>query len=132
LIIARFRAVQVDGDSALAGGTIEELHALRIDCKKLRYALEFFAPVLGAEARVVIDEVKALQDHLGDLNDAQVAVELLSAFLEGTPAGKEGIGAYIQFCEAERERLIRSFPDAWAEFNRPALQQSLLAAVTDL
>ena len=132
LIMTRFRTVLGDGDSALAGGTIEELHALRIDCKKLRYALEFFTPVLGAEVRGVIGEVKTLQDHLGDLNDAQVAVELLSAFLEGTPAGAEGVRAYLRHCEGERKRLVRAFPAAWADFNRPALKELLLAAVAGL
>jgi CHAD domain-containing protein len=132
LIIARFKAVQVDGQGALAAGTIEELHALRIDCKKLRYALEFFSPVLGPGARLVIDEVKALQDHLGDLNDAHVAVELLRTFLEGAPADKEGVVAYLENRMAEGERLMRAFPAAWAEFNRPALEQSLLAAVSRL
>jgi hypothetical protein len=33
---------------------------------------------------------------------------------------------------AEGERLMRAFPAAWAEFNRPALEQSLLAAVSRL
>jgi CHAD domain-containing protein len=132
LLITRYKAVQVDGEGALAAGTIEELHALRIDCKKLRYALEFFTPVLRPEAQLVIDEVKVLQDHLGDLNDADVAVEILRTFLEEAASDKEGVVAYLDNRVAERERLMRAFPAVWAEFNRPELEQALLAAVSDL
>jgi CHAD domain-containing protein len=132
LILTRLKTAQVDGQGALAAGTIEKLHALRIDCKKLRYALEFFTPVLGPEAGPVIDEVRKLQDHLGDLNDAHIAVELLRTFLEGAPPDQEGVVAYRENRVAERERLMRAFPATWAKFNRPELEQSFVAAVSRL
>jgi CHAD domain-containing protein len=132
LILSRFRAVQSDGNDALAEGTIERLHALRIDCKALRYALEFFSPVLGRQAGSVIEEIKVLQDHLGDLNDAHIAAELLRSFLSSTLTEKEGIMAYLDDREAEYERLRRAFPAAWGNFNRPELEQSLVAAVSVL
>jgi CHAD domain-containing protein len=132
LILSRFRAVQSDGNDAQEEGTIEQLHALRIDCKALRYALEFFSPVLGWQAGSVIDEVKVLQDHLGDLNDAHIAAELLRSFLPSMLTDEEGILAYLDDREAECERLRRTFPGAWAGFSRPELEQSLVAAVSVL
>jgi len=53
------------------------LHDLRIACKALRYTLEFAQHLLGPESVVLIQHVKALQDLLGDLNDAVTALTLL-------------------------------------------------------
>ena len=58
---------------------VETLHRLRIECKYLRYNLEFMAGLLGPESAGVIDLLRKLQDDLGDLNDAVVSRQLLSA-----------------------------------------------------
>ncbi len=58
---------------------VETLHRLRIECKYLRYNLEFMAGLLGPESAGVIDRLRKLQDDLGDLNDAVVSRQLLSA-----------------------------------------------------
>ena len=59
----------------------EALHALRIDCKKLRYLLEFFSGILGkqATARLIVG-MKQLQDNLGTFNDLSVQQEKLVHF----------------------------------------------------
>jgi len=119
-------------DTKLATASIEVLHALRIDLKHLRYTLEFFAPVLGPEARTVIRGVKAMQDHLGDLNDAHIAISLLHKFLAGKPHGQSGVLAYLQSRKEEKERLLLNFPAAWEHFKRPDLRQSLALAVSTL
>ena len=49
------------------------LHRLRIDCKKLRYLLEFFRSLYSAEGITpLIKDLKRLQDNLGDFNDLEV------------------------------------------------------------
>lgn len=55
-----------------------ERHQLRIDVKKLRYALDFFAP-LYPERRVTryLERLSGLQDALGYLNDVTVARGLI-------------------------------------------------------
>jgi CHAD domain-containing protein len=51
----------------------EALHALRIDCKKLRYLLEFFASIFAAgDVAVLVKALKQLQDNLGRHNDLDV------------------------------------------------------------
>lgn len=57
---------------------IPTLHALRIECKYMRYHLEFNAGLLGAAGAELIATLKALQEHLGDLNDAAVGTQMLS------------------------------------------------------
>ncbi len=49
------------------------LHRLRIDCKKLRYLLEFFRSLYPeTQIGLLIQELKHLQDNLGDFNDFEV------------------------------------------------------------
>jgi CHAD domain-containing protein len=59
----------------------ESLHRLRIDCKKLRYLLEFFRGLYEpATVGRLIKALKKLQDNLGDFNDYEVQQEHLRAF----------------------------------------------------
>jgi CHAD domain-containing protein len=56
----------------------EALHRLRLDCKKLRYLLEFFRSLFDAEQMTrFIATLKQLQDNLGDFNDCAVQVVVL-------------------------------------------------------
>jgi CHAD domain-containing protein len=51
----------------------DELHGIRIQTKRCRYAAEAVAPVLGKRARAFASSAADLQDVLGDYNDAVVA-----------------------------------------------------------
>ncbi|MFY9329685.1 MAG: CHAD domain-containing protein [Georgfuchsia sp.] len=54
------------------------LHALRIAAKRLRYALEFFSPLLHTRrAATLLNHLTQLQDKLGQLNDLANAGALL-------------------------------------------------------
>ena len=56
----------------------EQRHQLRIAFKKLRYALEFFAPILPRKRLKAYQEgVVAIQDSLGKLNDQVTAERLI-------------------------------------------------------
>jgi inorganic triphosphatase YgiF len=60
----------------------EERHALRIHCKKLRYALEFFTPLLPAKALAsYLAALGQLQEELGLINDQVTASALLEEVL---------------------------------------------------
>lgn len=59
----------------------EGLHQLRIDAKKLRYLLEFFAPLLGRPAATLIRHLKGVQDALGTFNDLSVQQQRLASLL---------------------------------------------------
>ncbi len=122
LIGTRYEAVRAY-EPRLASADIATLHALRIDFKLLRYALEFFVPVLGPEAGKVINAVKRIQDHLGELHDADVAVHLLQDFLAREPGDTNGLLAYLQDRQQERQRLLETFPAAWANFDGEAVRR---------
>lgn len=57
--------------------TAKEMHAIRIAGKRARYAIEFFADLLGGDLRVHLKEFVALQDCLGAHQDAIVALARL-------------------------------------------------------
>ncbi len=59
---------------------VPALHALRKDCKRLRYAAEFFAASLpGKGSKASLKRLAALQEELGALNDSAVAAQLMRA-----------------------------------------------------
>ena len=60
-------------EPVLRWADVETLHELRIAGKWLRYTLEFVREALGDDAAPLIARVTALQDHLGLMNDADVA-----------------------------------------------------------
>jgi CHAD domain-containing protein len=67
-----------------------ELHALRIDCKKLRYLLEFFSSIFPHKnVAPVIRHLKELQENLGDFVDFSVQLHFLHDRLTAIPPGKE-------------------------------------------
>ncbi len=142
LIYQRLGAVR-SYDPFLEEAPLELLHALRIEFKKLRYTVEYFREVLGQEAKTVIDDLKKMQDHLGDLNDANVAVQSLGDFIESWEVEQarlpesegeniDGVAAYLTYQQAELVRLRDTFPEAWAYFNRPEFRQNLASSISVL
>src|SRR6185436_5914577 len=54
-------------ETGIQWASVETLHELRIEGKRLRYVLEFFREVLGPSVEQVIGAIVALQDLLGEL-----------------------------------------------------------------
>lgn len=95
--------------------TPEALHALRKDGKRLRYAAEAFAPLFpGAPARRFLKRLRALQGALGDMQDAQVARDLL-ARLGSAGRGYAG-GVAVGLAEGRTEALQAEARAAWRRF----------------
>ena len=61
----------------------EPLHELRIEAKRLRYALELFGVCWGGELSFAAEHVSDLQGALGDLHDCDVWIEDLHDRLTG-------------------------------------------------
>ena len=138
LIYTRYEVVR-GYEPVIENAPLEILHALRIDCKRFRYALEFFREVLGPEAKEVIEEVVTVQDHLGDLHDADVACHLLIAFLDQWSRQERrerinisGVTRYLVAKQNDLRALVDSFPETWRHFNRPEMRRQLALAISAL
>ena len=123
--LARVRAY----DSALPAAKDETLHALRVECKQLRYALEFFLPLLGKSAQAFLAEVRALQDLLGRINDIAVFAESLNQLQDLSPGQADAIAAYLADRERELNDLRAQFYDRWTRFNARARQRQFSDAL---
>ena len=65
-----------------------ERHRMRICFKKLRYAVEFFTPLLPTKRlKPYLQALSRLQDELGLINDHVTAQTLLDEALQSRPAG---------------------------------------------
>jgi len=130
-------------EGLIAEASPEQLHDLRVRFKKFRYAVEFLRDVLGKPAAAVISDLKAMQDHLGQLNDAHLACDLLSGLLsaletrhQSLPLGLRpdlgGILAYLASLHSLRREKAETFPQAWANFTRPEFRHNLALALSEL
>lgn len=99
-----------------------EIHALRIGCKKLRYLIEFFAPLFpDKDIRKLIKPLKRLQDNLGRFNDYSVQQASLRAFQDSHRAADratdlaiaQSVGALIAVLHRrqleERAQVVENF-----------------------
>lgn len=100
----------------------ETFHALRIEAKHLRYALEMFTDVLDDSVQDLIQKVTRLQEHLGDLQDAEVTDLLLKEFLDSpgkkwrdlvTPSVQKTLKAYRRHLEKIQRHQKWSFEEVW-------------------
>lgn len=106
-----------------ASGSIaaqEQLHEARISAKRLRYLLEPFAEELP-EAAWAVKRIKKMQDTLGQMHDAHVAGQLLSAERAEAeamdprpePDPLPGLHALAAIAHKEMERLYAEACVSW-------------------
>jgi CHAD domain-containing protein len=114
------RRVKKLGDSP----TDAELHDIRIRTKRVRYAAEAIAPLVGRQARAFARAAAALQEELGDLNDAVVAERWLQSWARGSrsmPAVfAAGELAGLERASAGQHRS--RWRNAWKELSSPKLR----------
>lgn len=86
----------------------EERHKMRIAFKKLRYTLEFFAPLLApGKLKPYLAALSQLQDELGLINDHLTAETLIAKALAGRP-----VGAIHGWISGRHTLLVSHLPDA--------------------
>jgi CHAD domain-containing protein len=136
LVYEHLGAVRVY-DTVLADVDDRTLHALRIETKRLRYAVTIFSAVLGSSISEFIGELKGMQDHLGKLNDLHVAQERLGDLADKLDAQTQAetlaaLQRYIEHLKEERDKLHEGVGDLWKHFNTKTVQRQLSNAVAAL
>jgi CHAD domain-containing protein len=126
-IYKKYRGVGKTGSKILANTEDAMLHVLRIECKKLRYLMEFFASLFPRKkVNVLIGQLKNLQDNLGDFNDLCVQQEYLLNISAELPASQRqvkktlvAIGSLIETLEHEKQSVKDAFASTFTDFAAP-------------
>lgn len=108
----RMRKVLKRAKKMTANSSPDEMHRLRIACKKLRYLLEFAQQETeDPRAKETIGGLKKIQTLLGDYNDAAVQLSRLRDYLETqgklTKHTAAAIGYLLRLLERRQEKLRR-------------------------
>jgi len=138
--------------------SVYELHQMRIAAKRLRYTMELFQqiyapnPDFAARFSAALETVKALQDHLGFLHDADVLVPQLTAHLThlledsfGTDHREEpvvgvhfvdfdariGLLTLCRETRAERDAQYAKFLTDWTQWEEQKLFDSLITLLEE-
>ncbi|MGD9181422.1 MAG: CHAD domain-containing protein [Desulfobacterales bacterium] len=138
-IYKKYRGVVKTGSSILANIEDKMLHALRIECKKLRYLMEFFASLFPRKKiNALIGQLKNLQDNLGDFNDLCIQQEYLLNVVAELPASQQqvkktlvAIGSLIEALDHEKHAVKEAFARTFTDFAAPenqALFQALFSS----
>jgi CHAD domain-containing protein len=118
---------------ALEGGSVEAevLHRLRIECKKLRYMMEFFRNLYESkEIKGLIKVLRRLQDNLGDFNDCEIQQLKLKEFARSmmdrggfSPETFMALGCLVERLEMSQAEEVGRFEECFRDFSRPENQE---------
>ena len=100
-----------EGKSITPTSPVEEFHRLRKTCKKLRYLMEIFRNLYSTKnVKISINELKNLQDVLGELQDLEVHIDILQDFLlqkyPGENSQQKSEGTVQQLTDKMRKRKL--------------------------
>jgi CHAD domain-containing protein len=126
IIKERLNRILKKGNKLLEGKPKDEaLHRLRIDCKKLRYLLEFFSSLYNPDdTNVLVKQLKSLQNLLGDYNDLTVQIDDLLTRLESLSLSEKNdvylaaaYGGLLTHFRQKQKELRRNFRTIFEEFS---------------
>ena len=131
IIFRKYTKILKDGGAIKRSSPDEDLHRLRIQCKKLRYILEFFSSLFPpAKMILAIKQLKRLQDNLGTFNDLSVQQEMLQKYLAALRPGSKknqqlatAIGGLLTNLHHEQQRVRKRFYSRFHQFSCEENQQ---------
>lgn len=133
-LLKELRRVREGGDSAFERGRGEELHALRVGLKRLRYNLEFFRCLLAAEAKDALDLLAVGQEKLGTISDGDAFARTYATLLANLAAGdprRDGLEARLHSVEREREREFARLRALWEGGAETPYPERLSACISE-
>ncbi len=96
----------------------DDLHELRIQIKKLRYAADFFRDLRpGERTKLYLLALKDLQQVLGTMHDATVAAGLVAQIAQRSGAEAERAAMLVQrWANTCHKHEARKLPELWRRF----------------
>ena len=110
---------------------VDDLHNMRIAAKRLRYTMEIFAPCFtGKEFTKIYDQVKSVQEQIGEIHDADVRGPLFQDFVEAhanrRPEIRVGLENLARAEQDKRAKLYQQFLTYWSKQQRLGFRQRFL------
>ena len=127
--------------SALHPDNIDELHAMRIAAKRLRYTMEIFHAVFQSENTAkefdwLYDKVKSVQEQIGEIHDADVRVPLLQDYQDrhapARPEIRAGLETLIAAQRARRDADYQTFVKSWTKLQGQGFKRRFLLVLAQL
>jgi CHAD domain-containing protein len=151
IVVVRLAELRSFVPKALDPAEVDALHDMRIAAKRLRYVLELVHPCFGPYAKTAIKHLKALQDVLGDIHDADVHLPEVAGMLdalvaEGASAAHgdpealrrapghrayAGLVALQVQIRGRRSALLEDFLSLWEGLERKGFSARLEFALTE-
>ncbi|MFO0892927.1 MAG: CHAD domain-containing protein [Isosphaeraceae bacterium] len=126
LAAAAWKRLKKAARTLKVSGPDEEFHEVRKLAKRARYTAELIGPALGKAAQKSSQRFARLatriQDILGEHQDASVAVEELSGFLDGLTTGGEPAREARRLIRGQRrvaDDARKAFFKAWPKLDSP-------------
>jgi CHAD domain-containing protein len=127
----RLQRIVEDGTIAFARGRGSELHELRIAVKRLRYNLEFAAPLAPAGAREALDLLAQLQERLGALADADAFERTYETLVDGLHPNDPRCPGLQALRASTREKRVHDLAAARAFWlDDPTYPERLAASIS--
>ena len=123
-VIKLGRAIKSDSPASM-------LHELRKTCKKLRYMNEFFQDIYPRNRiKQLINNLKALQDNLGEFQDLEVQKKSLHNFIQAmeqetgiTDATRHAMNMLVARLEERDQQVRKEFSTRFKKFTSSSNQQ---------
>ena len=132
-LVVGVRAVEVleYARGVLDAGDPERVHDMRVATRRLRAAMEVFAPCFPRKRfRRALRQVKALADALGARRDCDVEIEFLERFAaEADPGDREAAAALVARLRGEQARANEALAPFVAEERLAELRRRLAKLV---
>ena len=102
-------------------------HEMRINAKKLRYTMEFFAPLYENKLKKEIETIKTYQDILGEKHDCEVWMDFIPKFIGkiktqnelnkkiDIPNFQRALLEFLNYIKEKRKQQYIQFVNLWDE-----------------
>jgi CHAD domain-containing protein len=107
--------------------TLDDLHELRIEAKKIRYAIEFFKSLYPqGPVKKHVKRLVEIQDCLGAVNDSAMCHDLLKELRVGAALGADfskplterALGLIAGWQAATMRERTKNFATLWADYRK--------------
>jgi CHAD domain-containing protein len=127
-VLECWKRVQRWEGSLASAADLDGHHRMRIAVKRLRYTLEIRRPAHGEPLAEVIEQVRMLQELLGEIHDCDVWVALLDRLMAAAD-GRRGLAILRGKLAGRRKRAFARLLALWRRQRRADLWRRMLAAV---